>query len=96
YGEPFSLYIFGTVVTFTGSETSTEVLKNSAIFDFHSAVDKIFPISSVFRIFNKKFHSLEFTARVVHEEISSKLNLYFSRIQKEILFGIEKYFGKCE
>ncbi|CAG8748315.1 15498_t:CDS:10, partial [Gigaspora rosea] len=95
YGEPFSLYIFGSVITFTGIETSQDVLKNSDVFDFHAAIDKLFPINQILCRF-KKFNSQEFLARAVYEQISGKISLYLPRIQKELLLGIEKYFGDCK
>ncbi|RIB01427.1 cytochrome P450 [Gigaspora rosea] len=95
YGEPFSIYVFGGIITFTGYETSQEVLRNSDVFDFYEAIDRTFPVNAIFMGF-KKFHSTRFTARMVVEHISGKLNIYAPRIQKELLFGIEKYFGECE
>ncbi|CAG8731592.1 38649_t:CDS:10, partial [Gigaspora margarita] len=95
YGEPFSLYVFGSVITFTGIETSHDVLKNSDIFDFHAAFDKIHPLNQILCRF-KKFNSQEFLARAVYEQISGKISLYLSRIQKEHLLGIKKYFGDCK
>ncbi|CAG8588925.1 5808_t:CDS:2, partial [Gigaspora margarita] len=95
YGEPFSLYVLGDIITFTGHETSQEVLRNSDIFDFYEAIDRRFPVNAIFMGF-KKFHSTRFTARMVVEQISGKLNIYAPRIQKELFFGIEKYFGECE
>ncbi|CAG8629323.1 15970_t:CDS:2, partial [Dentiscutata heterogama] len=40
YGETFTLFIFGRVITFTGQEASHEVLMNSNFFDFHAALDR--------------------------------------------------------
>ncbi|CAG8440909.1 10162_t:CDS:10 [Cetraspora pellucida] len=88
YGEPFSLYVFGSVRTFTGVENSVEVLKNDS-FDFHAAINK-----DVFNQF-KKLDPV-YTSRVIREQISGKLDVYISRIQSELLFGIEKYFGDCK
>ncbi|RIB26857.1 cytochrome P450 [Gigaspora rosea] len=94
YGEPFSLYILGSVRTYTGDETSYEVFRNSDIFD-NSATLKVFPIVEIFDQF-RQFNSPEFRTRVVHEQISGKVNIYTSRMQKEFLSGIEKYFGDCK
>ncbi|CAG8720131.1 13507_t:CDS:2, partial [Cetraspora pellucida] len=41
-------------------------------------------------------NSNEYLSRVVYEQMSGKINLYTPRIQKELSFGIEKYFGNCE
>ncbi|CAG8705868.1 3041_t:CDS:2, partial [Cetraspora pellucida] len=58
----------------------------------------VFPIDDVFNRFRKLDApaSLTFTAQVVREQINGKINVYASRIQKELLFGIEKYFGDCK
>ncbi|CAG8692551.1 448_t:CDS:2, partial [Gigaspora rosea] len=92
YGDPFSLYIFGNVVTFAGADIIPEVLKNSDVFDFYTGLNKIFPIHVVFKQFMKNYSST-YTARMVQEQISNKLNIYTSRLQKELLLGIEKFFG---
>ncbi|RIB30415.1 cytochrome P450 [Gigaspora rosea] len=95
YGDPFSLYIFGNVVTFAGADIIPEVLKNSDVFDFYTGLNKIFPIHVVFKQFMKNYSST-YTARMVQEQISNKLNIYTSRLQKELLLGIEKFFGNCK
>ncbi|CAG8478439.1 41327_t:CDS:10 [Gigaspora margarita] len=94
YGDPFSLYIFGNVVTFAGADIIPEVLKNSDVFDFYTGLNKIFPIHVVFKQFMKNYSS-SYTARVVQEQISNKINIYTSRLQKELLSGIEIFFGNC-
>ncbi|CAG8501349.1 10175_t:CDS:2 [Dentiscutata heterogama] len=40
YGEPFSLYVFGSVRTFTGADSSPEVLRHSDVFDLNEATNK--------------------------------------------------------
>ncbi|CAG8535285.1 13687_t:CDS:10 [Cetraspora pellucida] len=94
YGDPFSLFVLGSVKTFTGAETSHEVLKNSDIFDFGEAVARAFPFKDIISRF--KVLDIDYTARVVHEHVSNKINTYTPRMQKELLSGIEKYFGDCK
>ncbi|CAG8624540.1 15121_t:CDS:10 [Cetraspora pellucida] len=94
YGDPFSLYVLGSVKTFTGAETSHEVLKNSDIFNFGEAVARAFPFRDIISRF--KDLDIEYTARVVHEHVSNKVNTYTPRMQKELLSGIEQYFGDCK
>ncbi|CAG8744658.1 34040_t:CDS:10 [Gigaspora margarita] len=91
YGEPFSLYVFGSVRTFTGVDSTPEVLKNSDVFDFHTASNKMFPVADVFKKFTDCTPS--FMARVVHEHVSGKINVYTSRMQKELVSGIENFIG---
>ncbi|CAG8800330.1 1752_t:CDS:2, partial [Cetraspora pellucida] len=53
------------------------------------------PFSDVFDQF-RKFNSMPFMAQVVHEQVSAKVNIYTSRMQKELLSAIDKYFGDCK
>ncbi|CAG8691335.1 374_t:CDS:10 [Gigaspora margarita] len=94
YGEPFSLYVFGCVRTFTGVDSTHEVLRNSDVFDFNEGINKTFPIADVFRKFTDC--TVAHFARVVHEQISGKLNVYTPRMQKELVSGIEKFIGDCK
>ncbi|CAG8529729.1 26140_t:CDS:10 [Gigaspora margarita] len=94
YGEPFSLYVFGCVRTFTGVDSTHEVLRNPDVFDFNEGINKTFPIANVFRKFTDC--STEHLARVVHEQISGKLNVYTPRMQKELVSGIEIFIGDCK
>src|ERR1051325_11235146 len=43
YGEIFSLYVFGKVITFVGRELSPEVFKSHKDFDFDIAFKEKFP-----------------------------------------------------
>ncbi|CAG8808979.1 20496_t:CDS:10, partial [Gigaspora margarita] len=95
YGEPFSLYIFGSVRTFTGVDSTHEVLRNSEIFDFYAGANKLLPVGDVFRTFIKN-NPTSYIARMVHEQVSGKINIYTSRLQNELLFGIDKFFGDCK
>ncbi|RIB07466.1 cytochrome P450 [Gigaspora rosea] len=94
YGEPFSLYVFGSVRTFTGVGSSPEVLRHDG-FDFHKAKAKIFPAADIFKPFFEDL-SVVSLARVVREQVSGKMNIYASRMQKELLSGIEEYIGNCK
>ncbi|RIB03931.1 cytochrome P450 [Gigaspora rosea] len=95
YGEPFSLYVFGSVRTFTGADSTPEVLRHSVVFDFNVGVNKIFPVTDVFKQYLKD-HSISHLARVVHEQVSGKISVYTSRMQKELLSGIENFIGDCK
>ncbi|RIB23040.1 cytochrome P450 [Gigaspora rosea] len=94
YGEPFSLYVFGSVTTFTGVDSTPEVLRNSDVFDFNTGSNKLFPIADVFKKFTDCTPS--YMSRVVHEHVSGKISVYTSRMQKELVSGIEKFIGDCK
>ncbi|RIB00248.1 cytochrome P450 [Gigaspora rosea] len=96
YGELFSLYIFGGVVTFAGADSIPEVLNNTTAFSFGRGVNKqTTPIDDIVIPFfrNNKPPRINQLAR----EMSSKANSNnVSKIQKELLFIIENFFGNCE
>ncbi|CAG8476605.1 20467_t:CDS:10 [Gigaspora margarita] len=94
YGEPFSLYVFGSVRTFTGVDSTPEVLRNSDVFDFNTGVNKTFPFIDMFKQFTDFKPS--YMARVVHEHVSGKISVYTSRMQKELVSEIEKFIGDCK
>ncbi|CAG8554694.1 9302_t:CDS:2, partial [Gigaspora rosea] len=97
YGDPFSLYIFGSVRTFAGADSSHEVFQNSPdIFDHHTAINVLFPVHEVYRQYLIHEDAPAFSAHSINESINGRIYLYTSRIQKDLLFGIEKYFGDCK
>ncbi|CAG8751232.1 25431_t:CDS:2, partial [Gigaspora rosea] len=94
YGEPFSLYVFGNVRTFKGVDSTPEVLRNSDVFDHSLGINKTFPFVAIFKKFADPERS--YMSRVVHEQISGKISVYTSRIQKELVSGIENFIGDCK
>ncbi|CAG8511590.1 15488_t:CDS:2, partial [Gigaspora rosea] len=93
YGEPFSLYIFGEVITFAGVDSISEVLNNTATFDFELGVGKQ---TTPLRPILKQFFGNNLPPHInqLAREMSSKANS--SNVQKELLFEIEKFFGNCK
>ncbi|RIB10312.1 cytochrome P450 [Gigaspora rosea] len=65
--------------------------RNLMFFEFYRLT---FPIADVFRKFTDSTPA--HLARVVHEQISGKLNIYTPRMQKELVSGIEKFIGDCK
>ncbi|CAG8581233.1 22976_t:CDS:2, partial [Gigaspora margarita] len=94
--EPFSLYIFGGVVTFAGVDSIPEVLKDTttALVLKRECKRFMFPLSNIVN----QFFSNNLPPRVkqLAREISSKANIKVSRMQKELLFEIEQFFGNCK
>ncbi|KAF0486230.1 cytochrome P450 [Gigaspora margarita] len=68
YGEPFSLYVFGSVRTFTGVDSTPEILRNSDVFDLNTGSNKTFPVADVFKKFT--YFTPSYLAQVVHEHVS--------------------------
>ncbi|CAG8659303.1 21658_t:CDS:10 [Cetraspora pellucida] len=95
YGDPFSIYVFGNVVTYAGHKTSFEIYKEHDIFDHDSILAEtlIFPLA-----FKKAkgFDNLRFLANAVHEQISEKVKVFLPRMHKEIKRGIDLYIGDCK
>ncbi|CAG8500095.1 21452_t:CDS:2 [Gigaspora rosea] len=94
YGEPFSLYVFGTVRTYTGVDSNPEVLRHSDVFDFGVGTNKKLLLAEIFETFMDNY-SPSNMARVVHDQVSGKISVYTSRIEKELLYGIEEFIGDC-
>ncbi|CAG8724851.1 10295_t:CDS:2, partial [Gigaspora rosea] len=95
YGEPFSLYVFGSVRTYAGIDSIPEVLKHSDVFSFNEGANKIIPVAEIFEQFIENYSPSDIS-RVIHDQISGKLNIYTSRMQRELLYGIENLIGDCK
>ncbi|RIB06547.1 hypothetical protein C2G38_2216783 [Gigaspora rosea] len=91
YGKLFSIYILGSINTIAGADYAYEVFKYNT-FDFVTAIDKTFPLLTIFEHFVRNY-SNSYIAQVISEQIGSKLDVYTSRMQKELLFGIESIIG---
>lgn len=68
--------------------------KNSDVFDLNTGSNKTFPVADVFKKFT--YFTPSYLAQVVHEHVSGKINVYISRMQKELISGIEEIIGDCK
>ncbi|CAG8518661.1 4896_t:CDS:10 [Dentiscutata heterogama] len=90
YGETFSLYVFGQVITIVGKETTQEVLRKDQVFGFHEAFKLQVPLHLMFRNM-----SLDKNNNLVRDYCTGELKNLLSRLQKNVIKAIELYIGEC-
>ncbi|CAG8519409.1 1762_t:CDS:10 [Diversispora eburnea] len=93
YGDPFNIYVFGQVTTVAGSEVAHEVYTNNA-FSLFVATRDAFPLYRVLKSFDD-LETMEQVIKTIREGITPKLSLYTGRMQKQLLFSINKEIGDC-
>ncbi|CAG8856659.1 12467_t:CDS:2, partial [Gigaspora margarita] len=91
YGETFSLYVFGQIMTIVGKETTHEVFRKYQDFSFREGFSNQIPMHLIFR------HAtvFEYTENIVREFVAGKLTHLISRIQKNIIKAIDLCIGEC-
>ncbi|CAB4492416.1 cytochrome P450 [Rhizophagus irregularis] len=92
YGDCFSIYIFGEVMTILSRDTLTEVFRNPDNFDMISATKETFPLDQLLPYSDDK---PEFHARTAREQVSGKLDINIGIVQKYLIKGIENSIGDC-
>ncbi|RGB42164.1 cytochrome P450 [Rhizophagus diaphanus] len=92
YGECFSIYIFGDVVTVLSRDSLAEVLRNNNDFDMESAARETFPLD---RLLPYSGNNVPFHVKTAREQVSGKLDINIEIAQKYLLKGIEKLIGDC-
>jgi hypothetical protein len=91
YGEIFSLYVFGKVVTYVGSDLAPEVFKGHKDFDLQIALKERFPLE---RFLNRPDNYLAPMSKLILTHLSSQdLPLYTERIQKTLIEAIDEFIG---
>ncbi|CAG8447622.1 12958_t:CDS:10 [Funneliformis caledonium] len=90
YGEPFNIIVFGRVTTVVSQQYLPEVFRAHESFDVFEVLEEIFPMHVILN------HDLDFNfhAKTVREQISGKLKYHIHNIQKNILYGIDKWIGE--
>ncbi|RIB29026.1 cytochrome P450 [Gigaspora rosea] len=91
YGETFSLYVFGQIMTIVGKETTHEVFRKDQDFSFREGFKNQIPTHLIFRHANLD----EKHAKIVKEFVAGKLTHIISRIQKNIIKAIDLCIGEC-
>ncbi|CAG8495855.1 8072_t:CDS:10 [Cetraspora pellucida] len=94
YGEIFSLYVFGEIITIIGKEHSFEITKNHNDFNFFEAFRETLPTDSLLRrpiTFNINL------IKLVNDRFSStgRYITYMNKIQDALKISIDKYIGEC-
>ncbi|CAG8676493.1 4961_t:CDS:2, partial [Dentiscutata heterogama] len=95
YGEIFSLYVFGHVITTIGKELIPEITKNPDDFNFFEAFKETLPTDKLLRRPKIFFENL---IKVVQDNFSStgRYKTYTSKIQDAIKISINKSIGECK
>ncbi|CAG8764687.1 24820_t:CDS:2 [Gigaspora margarita] len=91
YGETFSLYVFGQILTIVGKETTHEVLRKDQDFSFREGIKIQIPLHLIF----KPATIPEKNDKIVKEHIAGKLKQLISRLQKNIIKAIDLHIGEC-
>ncbi|GBC01480.1 hypothetical protein RclHR1_00420042 [Rhizophagus clarus] len=90
YGEIFSLYVFGRVITLVGKELSSEVFRNHKDFNFSEATSENFPLNNFLNRPQKFFNMLP---KVVQVNLSGGIKLYTERVQRQLIKSIDEMIG---
>ncbi|CAG8464066.1 10196_t:CDS:10, partial [Scutellospora calospora] len=92
YGETFSIYIFGQLMTVVGKETSHEVLKKDKDFDFNEGTKFQLPLDYIFPHMSTTNNK---TVEVVKDFAKGKLKDMLSRLQQNLTKAMDIYIGEC-
>ncbi|CAG8768083.1 41591_t:CDS:10, partial [Gigaspora margarita] len=95
YGEIFSVYVLGHVITTIGKELIPEAIKNHNDFNFFEAFKETLPTDSLLGRPKIFFENL---IKVVQENFSStgRYTTYMNKIQDAIKISINKSIGECK
>ncbi|RIA80684.1 cytochrome P450 [Glomus cerebriforme] len=89
YGEIFSLYMWGTVQTYVGKTTYSEVYKNHHTFDFNKAMEDIMPMHHFLNRPEGFLNDIDKYAR----EFMSDLDKFAERVQKNLNKSYNEFIG---
>ncbi|GBC41252.2 cytochrome P450 [Rhizophagus irregularis DAOM 181602=DAOM 197198] len=93
YGECFSIYVFGRVMTIVSRSSLNEVFINHK--DFKLALSEFLPFDMLFENISDFDKVTQLNAKLV-KEITGKIDSYTPIIQKYLLEGIDKFIGDCK
>ncbi|CAG8753625.1 8858_t:CDS:2, partial [Cetraspora pellucida] len=92
YGEIFSLYVFGQIMTVVGKESTHEIFKKDQDFCFREGIRMQMPLQHVFSYAT----DIEKNLRIIREFIIGKLKYLTSGLQKNIDKAMDLYIGECD
>ncbi|RIA87429.1 cytochrome P450 [Glomus cerebriforme] len=90
YGEIFSLYVYGRVITYVGKELTPEVFRNNKDFNFNEATQETFPLGEFLHRTRDFFNMVP---KIVQVNLSGELKLYTERVQKQLNASIDEIIG---
>uniref|UniRef100_A0A1D1Z571 Ent-kaurene oxidase n=1 Tax=Anthurium amnicola TaxID=1678845 RepID=A0A1D1Z571_9ARAE len=94
YGESFSIYVFGRVMTIVSRNSLYEVFRHHD--DFHNAISEFIPFYLLFKYSGGLENTNQINGKIVREEISAKFDIYTPKIQKYLSIGFDKWIGDCK
>ncbi|EXX70005.1 cytochrome P450 [Rhizophagus irregularis] len=94
YGECFSVYVFGYVVTVVSRDSLSEVLINREVFELD--IFEILPFNMIFENVGDFGKVAHINAKLAREKISAKIEVCTPVIRKYIVEGIDKWIGDCK
>ncbi|GBB93896.1 hypothetical protein RclHR1_02250006 [Rhizophagus clarus] len=90
YGEIFSLYVFGRILTFVGKDLSSEVFRNHKDFNFADATNENFPMD---HFLNRPQRFFKLLPKVVLINLSGEMKFYTERVQRQLIISIDEIIG---
>ncbi|RIA90705.1 cytochrome P450 [Glomus cerebriforme] len=92
YGEIFSIYIYGSVITVVGKELSHEVF-NSKDASFSTAFEDKVPVA---RILGLPLDYLNFAAEITKNVFIEQMHLFLVKTQQSLCRDIDEIIGECD
>ncbi|CAG8692798.1 17495_t:CDS:2, partial [Funneliformis caledonium] len=86
YGEIFSIYVFGKIITLVGGEFSSEIFKNHKDFSFSESNEEFLPLHSL-------THRPNELVMVIQKNLTGDLKYYTNRVQRQLLKSIDEIIG---
>ncbi|RIB13089.1 cytochrome P450 [Gigaspora rosea] len=91
YGETFSLYVFGQIMTIVGKETTHEVFRKDQDFSFREGFKTKVPLHLI--VGDSVLDEENF--KIVRDILGGQLKHLISRLQKNIIYAIDLHIGEC-
>ncbi|RIB13509.1 cytochrome P450 [Gigaspora rosea] len=92
YGEIYSLYIFGELITVVGKDSIGDLYRRENDFDFYSGTDVKLVVKY---IFDDAFKDLNKSLKFMKDYFKVNLNNIMDRIEQNVIKSIDIYIGEC-
>ncbi|RIB17254.1 cytochrome P450 [Gigaspora rosea] len=92
YGEIYSLYIFGELITVVGKDSIGDLYRRENDFDFYSGTDVKLVVKC---IFDDAFKNVNKSLKFMKDYFKVNLNNIIDRIEQNVIKGIDIYIGEC-
>ncbi|EXX55456.1 sterol 14-demethylase [Rhizophagus irregularis DAOM 197198w] len=92
YGEIFSIYVYGSVITVVGKELCYEVF-NSRDVSFSAAFEEKVPVA---RILGLPLDYMSFAAEISKNVFTAQMHLFLEKTQQSLYSGVNEIIGECD